>query len=70
MAGFDTSGHTATWVLFLVSQHPQVSARLSPQCLAPYTVSDTQKPPAGSCLHVLCSNMSLRVSETCHAWIL
>ncbi len=23
MAGFDTSGHTATWVLFLVSQHPE-----------------------------------------------
>ncbi len=29
MAGFDTSGHTATWVLFLVSQHPE--ARLSPE---------------------------------------
>ncbi|KAK9827620.1 hypothetical protein WJX81_007168 [Elliptochloris bilobata] len=28
MAGFDTSGHTATWVLFLVSQHPQVEARI------------------------------------------
>ncbi len=24
MAGFDTSGHTATWALFLVSQHPEV----------------------------------------------
>ncbi|CAL5225848.1 g8631 [Coccomyxa viridis] len=28
MAGFETTGHTAAWVLFAVSQHPEVEAKI------------------------------------------
>ena len=27
-AGIDTTGHTGTWILYLLSQHPEVEARL------------------------------------------
>ncbi len=29
IAGFDTTGHTLSWTLYLVSQHPEVEAKVA-----------------------------------------